>query len=240
MTRREQLQDRYEDSLFALLMNEMERVEGEKALAENERLKSDPDAAVPEEITQACMKTIRRHFAKQRVRTAGRLTAKVFGKVAMIAGVAAMLFSVAFATSETIRVNTLNLVAEVFTTGTNFYFSDSNEIGAHILVAGWVPDGYIFEEQGEGIIYDWCSYQKSEEEYIKIKYVPGDGSVVNIDTENAETENIEINGNPAMLIKKDNEYQIIWGTEDSTAFLWVLGTGVTGDELIRVANELEY
>ena len=41
MTRREQLQEQYEDALFALLMDDLAAIEGQAALEENERLKSE-------------------------------------------------------------------------------------------------------------------------------------------------------------------------------------------------------
>ena len=39
MTRREKLQEQYEDALFALLMDDLAVEEGKKAYEENERLK---------------------------------------------------------------------------------------------------------------------------------------------------------------------------------------------------------
>lgn len=40
MTRREKLQEQYEDALFALLMDDLAVEEGKKAYEENKRLKS--------------------------------------------------------------------------------------------------------------------------------------------------------------------------------------------------------
>ena len=56
MTRREQLQEQYEDALFALLMDELARSEGEKLLEENERLKQEPDADIPDDVMKRCCK----------------------------------------------------------------------------------------------------------------------------------------------------------------------------------------
>lgn len=241
MSRREQLQEQYEDALFALMMDDVATAEGKKYLEENERLKNDPDAAVPEEISKECLRTIRRHFAKQKARTAGRVTAKVFGRVAMVAGVAAMLFTAAFATSETVRVSTMNLVVQVFGESTDFYFGN-NQTTVIIpqITVGWLPDGYILDEQSRDNMDAWSLYRKSENETIKIKFTLGDGTVLSVDTENAETENIQINDAQAMLITKGDERQIVWGTEDKSAFISIIGTGVTKDDLIHIANQLGY
>lgn len=241
MTRREQLQDQYEDALFALLMDEMASAEGEKAIAENERLKNDPDAAVPEEITKACMQTIRRHFAKEKAKAAGRFTAKAFTKIALLAGVCAMFFTVAFAASETVRINTMNLVIEVFGESTDFHFAGRQEVKAVPQVtAGWLPEGYVLTAQGENDFGGWWRYEKSENKFIRISYTLSAGTVFSVDTENAETKNIQINGLQAMLVKKGDEQQIVWATADGSAFMSLIGTGTVEDELIHVANTLEY
>ena len=241
MTRREQLQDQYEDALFALLMDEMAAAEGEKALVENERLKNDPDAAVPEKITQACMQTIRTHYAKEKVKSAGRFTAKAFTKVALLAGVCAMFFTVAFASSETVRVHTMNLVVEVFGESTDFYFENNRAANAiPPITVGWLPSGYTLENQAKDDFDAWYLYQKSDGETINIKYTLSDGAVLSVDTENAKTETIQIDGVQAMLITKGSVQQILWATESKTAFISLIGTGVPTEELIHVASELKY
>ena len=114
MDKQEQLQEQYEDALFALAMNKIATAEGQWAIEENERLKNDPAAAVPEELDRRCMQTIQRQFAKQKVYTVGRFTVKAVKRVVMAAGISALLFSGGFAPSETKRINTLNLVVQGF------------------------------------------------------------------------------------------------------------------------------
>lgn len=234
------MQEQYEDALFALMMDEVATAEGIKAMAENERLKNDPDAEVPEEITKQCMRTIRRHFAKQKARAAGRFTAKALGKAVMVAGIAAILFTGAFAASETVRINTLNMVVEVFGDRTDFHFSSSGSIATPNLAAGWLPDGYALENQGEDGAGYWCTFRKSENEYIYVGYTPGDGIVLSADTEYAETEHIKISEIEATLIQKENETQIVFGVQNDKAFIQLVGYGISDDELIRVATELKY
>ena len=54
MTRREMLMDRYEDALFALLMNEVAEAEGRKALEENQRLCDSGEMVIPEQPRRMC------------------------------------------------------------------------------------------------------------------------------------------------------------------------------------------
>jgi len=50
------------DIQFEKMIEEVMRAEGERLLAENERLKSDPSAAIPEEIDQRILEFINSKF----------------------------------------------------------------------------------------------------------------------------------------------------------------------------------
>ena len=50
------------DIQFEKMIEEVMRAEGERLLAENERLKSDPSAAIPEEIDQHILEFINSKF----------------------------------------------------------------------------------------------------------------------------------------------------------------------------------
>lgn len=240
MTRREQLQDRYEDALFALLMDEIATAEGEKAEAENERLKNDPSAVIPEDLDKRCMRTIRREFAKRRVRSVGRFTAKAMKRVALAAGIAAILFTTALATSETVRVHVLNLAIEVFETNTEFRFSNSSEQAAPQLSVGWVPDGYTLTDQGDDAISLWSEYRNAKNQMLIITYWKTDGLTVGIDTENAEVEHIQVQGAQAMLVKKGNRVQLVWPVNNNSIFVDIIGYGIDSKDIIHIANELNY
>ena len=47
MTHHEKLVERYEDALFALMMEDVAETEGEKLQELNEQLKRDPSAEIP-------------------------------------------------------------------------------------------------------------------------------------------------------------------------------------------------
>ena len=240
MTRREQLQDRYEDALFALLMDEIATAEGEKAEAENERLKNDPSAVIPEDLDKRCMRTIRREFAKRRVRSAGRFTAKAMKRVALAAGIAAILFTTAFATSEAVRVHVLNLAIEVFETNTEFRFSNSSEQAAPQLRVGWVPDGYTLTDQGSDKVEVWFDYQDIENSFLSITCWRTNGLVSKVDTEDAEVEYIQIQDSQAMLVTKSNSVQLVWPANDNSIFISVAADEIAPEDIIHIANELQY
>lgn len=240
MNRREQLQDQYEDALFALLMDDIAAIEGQKAEEENERLQSDPAAAVPKDLDQRCMQTIHRHFTKQKTRAVGRFAAKAMQRVAMVAGIAAILFTTAFATSETVRVHTLNLMIEVFETKTEFRFSTSSVQAPLQLHVGWVPDGYSMVNEGNDGFGIWYDYQNAKNDCLTICCDQTVGTTAGIDTEDAEVEQICIEGAEAMLVKKGSELQLVWSAKSNSVLISIIGSNIGQDDIIHIANELHY
>ena len=92
MKTREQLQDNYEDALFALLMYDVAQLVGQYAEEENERLQNDLNAEVPEEINQCCLRTIHRCFFKKKLlriaKSGGILVAILFGAILLFLSIA--------------------------------------------------------------------------------------------------------------------------------------------------------
>lgn len=242
MTRHERLQEQYEDALFALLMDGVAVSEGEKALDEHERLRDDPDAAVPELVERRCIKTISKHCSAQTRHATGRVAARVLNKVAVVAAAVALTFTVAFAASDTFRVNTLNLVIEVFGDRTKLQFGAvevEKEEQGHLIKANWLPEGFALESQDSNSKSVWSVYTSLVGGEIKIQLYDGDGSTLSIDTENATVNDIMVQGCGAKITIKDDIVQIFWADEERNIFVLLKGSGVAQEKLIQVANQLE-
>lgn len=246
MTRREQLQEQYEDALFALLMDEYAQIEGERLLEENERLKLDPDADIPEDVMRRCRKVINREFSRKAVSTVCYTSWRVFKKVSVVACSVVLLFTVAFAASETVRVNTLNLMIEVFDRHTDYRFSQGPKTGNTSdypeFEVGWLPEGFNLISQ----IIDQSTarfrYENSNGETIVIGLDNlGESGVTTFDTEDAVTEDVTINGRSATLFTKDY-YQIVIPIPEKTQLFWVaFWTGndlPSREELLRIAENI--
>ncbi len=240
MTRREQLQDRYEDARFALLMDEIAAAEDRWAQGESDRLNADGAAEVPEELDRRCRQIIRGARTRRRLRGLGRFTGKALKRVALAAGVAAILFTTAFALSETVRVNTMNLLVQVFETNTEFSFSGEADDETIWCNVGWVPDGYtLVDEKGDDLRIRY-EYRNDENTFVSITCRKAEGLSVRIDTEDAEVTHIEVKGCPAMLIKKDSGFQVAWTAKDNTRFITVVGSGISREDILHIADELSY
>lgn len=238
MNRRDELRDRYEDALFAMLMDEIAEKEAAMAQEENERLKDDPAAAVPEDVDRRCLQTISRYFTKQKRRD---YTVKALKYALLAVGLAVIMFTMAFASSENVRVNTMNLIIRVFEDNTVFEFGQgSNRNPAPQFRAGWLPDGYELVERYSDSIVTWFYYQNPDTDVIWVNYSLGEGTSISVDTEDAVTEYVDIHGNKVLLISKERSLQLIWGIENPAAFIQIIGEGVSREDILHVADQLIY
>lgn len=242
MNRKELLHEQYEDALFALLMDAVADSEGAKALEENSRLQAEPHFQMPDSVDSRSLQTIHRHFAKLKRRSVQKYTARALGKAMIAVGVASTLFFTAFATSETVRLNTLNLVSETFVERTDFQFVPASEKHIPQISATWLPDGFTLssDESGNDGTNSWSVYKNESDGFIHIMWFDGNGSTVSLDTETAQVHIQEINGQTATIASKNNEIQIIWGSESDATFIRILGFGITEEDLIHVANTVKY
>ena len=240
MDKQERLREEYEDALFAIMMDGLASSLGQEALEENERLNSDPAAAVPERIDKRCMRTIRGHYRRAAAKRIGRTTLKAAGRLAMVCGIAGILFLGAFAASERVRTNTMNLIVETFGESTDFYFVPPPGDNVPQVKAGWVPDGFALNEEGSDEMNSWFLYTGMGTQYIQGRYFLGDGQVLGIDTEDAGVAYIQLRDTEATLVSKDGRFQMAWGTADKAGFVYILAEGVTEEELIQVAENIRY
>lgn len=248
MTRREQLHENYEDALFALLMYEIAEEEGAELLAENERLKDDPSAEVPEQTDRLCRKAIDRAFAKQRRSAAIHITGKVINKIAIVALISVMLFVSAYAAIPEVRIGTLNMLIETSNVATRLPLSSEggDSVAAPAapsdggLLLGYrlpaVPDGFSVADSGGTSHSAWIEYSDGGDEtiYISIKL----GSSLNVDTENAETEEIQVQGHDALLVEKDDHISVVWGDADTGYFVELICANLDESMVRSLAGEI--
>lgn len=236
MTRQEELRERYEDALFALLMDEAARSEGEALLRQAEAASLRPR----EETERSYLGTIRRTVRQKQTRQVGRTSLRVLRKAAMAVGLAASLFLSAFALSEDVRAETINMMIEISETGTVFRFLDPvpQQETLPLLVPQWLPEGFSEMDSSSYSAKSWIRYGRSEEEYIDFEYMKTDGTVLGIDTEDALVKTIRLNGQSATLAHKGEEIHAVYVTEDQQYLVYIYSIGVSLEDFLRSAENL--
>lgn len=239
MTKHEKLQEQYEDALFALLMEEFAAEEGKSALEENERLKRDLAFDVPPDVRQRCLKTIAKTCTKQSLRRTGKAFCKVFTKVAVVATLCMLLFTTAIAVSPTLRANTFNLIISTFEDRTELRLENStNDSGPDHVTAGWLPDGYQLIEAENNAFQIRNVYKDQSGNSVFVNVLRNSSNVVGIDTEQADVETVNINGQLTMIIQKDNISQIVWANEILGYQVVVRSEDLPSDTLMKIAEKL--
>ena len=241
MTHREELYEKYQDALFALLMDEVANAEGKKALEENERLKKDPTAGVPPEVSERCLKRIDREFRKQNTKKMRKITFKVAQYVAIIMLTGLLFFTGAFALSDAFRSATLNLIIKNWGDSIDFYFTHEDENEEMQVQIGWLPDGVsLLETTADTTEVVYICGDKKDKNLIIAYYLVA-GSTFSFDTENADyVSNVLINDYQAILIKKDNSIQIVQNLPEKNALLQIIGENISENDMIKCTESIIY
>ncbi len=252
MTRREELFESYEDALFALLMDAYAEQEGQRLLAENERLRRDPTVAIPADVDARCRKVIRHAFSRQRRQARSRVVWRVLGKAAVVAMIAILLFTIAVAAIPELRVRTLNLLIEVSDVATTLIMEETGEAAAAgadgSASDGQALRGYQMPEIPAG--YTVVSEVNNSYESC-IQYVNDAGAVIylsvsngsistSVDTEDATTEMIQIHGYDGLLIIESDHISYVWGDTDHGYLIEIMCTQLSQDIVRSMAEAMVF
>ena len=241
MTRREDLLERLEETVFALMMEEVISVEGRKALEENERLKADKSFVVPEETYRKGLSTIKKHFSRNTRQATVRTMSKLISRVAVIVLILLLLFTTAFATIPQFRAKTMNLITEVFDDRTRIEFGEVEQrasVGENDNLAGWLPEGFELVDREKSDIIIKEKYGNLSGDVIEVYVYIGKRAVLELDTEDANVKNIIVSGRPAVLVFKDEVVQIVCPMVESERIYHVRGENISEGDVFRVAENL--
>lgn len=246
MNRNDRLYNDYEDALFALLMDEVAQEEGARLLAENERLKGDPNAAVPPELDKKSLETIRKALAGQAHRHA-HTVGWYLSRLAVAILAALLLFAVAYASSPDLRLRTLQMLIDNSDVSSRLSFAfggNENESGsaekAQTLAGYTLPElsrKYTMVDQGETSREAWIAYQHADGSVIRIRI--GESADDFFDNENAEAfEEIEVQACSGMLIEKQDTIRISWFDEEGGKRIYLTTTGVDRETALSYAEQI--
>lgn len=252
MTRREKLLDEYEDSLFALIMDEFAEEEGKRLLEENERLKQDPNANIPIDTNKRCLRTISKTFARKRHQEVRTIFSKALNNVAVFVLAIIIMYGTAYAAFSEVRVQTLNFliaVSDVSTRLTLVSVGDSpNSISTDKkLLYGYripnLPDEFVLEDEEISRKSSWVQYIDENDGNVGIVFsvTLGNGTVLNIDSEDAASiQKVEIHGFDGLLIEKNDRIDVVWGDTDHDALISVFSNGMDRETVIFYAEAITY
>lgn len=219
MATRKELLEQYEDAQFALLMDEIMELQGEELRERSRQLKNDPAAAVPPEVRQRSMETIRTAY-EERERGRKRHRIKTMVRTLLIAAVAATLLL--GSVSADFRMAAKNFIYELTELAAELMFvfdDDSAETHDGEIIMGYfipaLPDEFELVGSGDNVNSAWRKY-KSDDGFVMINISWDDGGAFtySTDTEHSETRNERINQFDVLVIESKNRIQFILSDAD--------------------------
>lgn len=249
MTRHEQLQEQLEETVFALLMNEVMQREGEQIWTDYQAEKEVGTClSVPRDTDQRMKAFIRRQFRKKRHRHVRKAMLHMMQVSAAVLCVLTIVSATAFASSPVFRDNVLSLVTRNTETGTDYSFSDGynqtmpseyTETVVQSFVVNWLPDGLSFqkEERTQSTIVD--TFAASDGRYLTIRKVTGAATTVSVDTDGAQVSQTTIHGNTAQVAEKEDMVTVTWSDTQQVSVYCVTARGIDTTDVLKTAEQMQ-
>ena len=249
MNRREKLIDNYEDALFAVLMDKVAEEEGAKLREENQRLKEDPSAEVPEHVDAVARQTIRKAYASQNRRSALHVARRVLNTVAVLVLICSALFATAYAAFPDVRVQTLNLLIQSSNVASRLSLMNQDSTSGHVSSPdeSFILCGYSIPEIAEFSVVEreedkhggWIKLEGSRNEAIRVSI--SNAKTEYIDDENSDRiENIVIHGYSGLLVEKGERTIVIWSEEDHGYYVMIVSINLNQELVLSFAESIVY
>lgn len=249
MTEKERLYQQYEDAFFTLLMNEVAEDEGEALLQKNAQLLADDDAAVPDELHKRCLRTIEQSVQRARLQRTVKKTARVLSRAAMLLLIPVLLYGVAFAASETVRVKTLDFLVRELNVGTQYVFqnTDAPQTDPSALaeqleqqMQAALPAEYelVCQNRSESAADYFFVNDAGEEVAVSVFFLAGRNTTITLDTEDAQTELSVIGDQSVTVIRKEGRYQLAWLNSEGQTMYAISGTSTAQQTIDQLAERM--
>jgi len=240
-----ELQQRFADAALELWMEEYAQAEGYRLLEAYRQESSD--TARSEALDAHCQKTIRK--ANQRM-----LIGSTLKRAARTAACLLIMLMLAFPMAmsvEAFRIPVMNFIlkegkgftAVSFTQNTSS-FSALDYLREVIWEA--VPDGYQLSAENvhtdkymgnETVTSLFVRFQNEKEHFFVISVTKAKGTI-SIDTDDADITTMELSGQQAVIVAKEDEIRAMWINEDQGQVYDVVGYGTGPDAFWECVHKL--
>ena len=237
--------ENFEDALFRLIMDRVAIVEGEQLLRENEQLKKDPAAAVPEEIQNRCLRTFSNTFSKASRKNAQRTAWKVARVLVVAAAIITMLGIIAFAAIPAFRTSVLNILLRHENNRVDWeYVSPDNQGGSeseNLSFSITIPEYYYLQEYAineycESAVYTTLDHNSE----ISVFIIRGEDMLISTDSEDVDwIDQVKIHGSSiAIMTQKDGFTNIFWSDPIEAVHIQISANALSRDDLLLLADSL--
>lgn len=227
-TSEKSFQEQFEQLMLDAAFTELERRELEqvKQLMQTPEMQAEIAASLQRMSGRAYRRMegqMRRQLWRRQLRVAGRAAARVAAAVGLICFLGIGSLSVAMAGSDDFRVRVFRLIQQQTESYMQWDFVEDEE-AAFDVPAGWsgdyypsyIPDGFVMTEIAaqDAELEPYVLYEHPNGEYFFFsESIPGTSA--NINTENALTYYLTINGHECFISEfSDSRLNVAWAVED--------------------------
>ena len=233
----EKLYEQYADAAAALVMDRYLA-----ALAEYLAAEDCAPVEIGAELDAKCRRHIKKGLAKRRRRRFGKRLLRALGIGAGVLLLLLGVFAVLVSTVESVRVPVVNYFIDKRESYLEISGAEQGQRAAQPSASGdvladLVPPGYelqMFDTAATGDVA--IIYAAPQGGQIAYFASPPSGTV-QIDTEDAVTEDVTISGREAMLIEK-NGFTVVWFGEDG-AVCRLFADALSREEILAMAEAIE-
>ena len=236
--------DRYIDSTVDLFMECYDDVLTEEIHKEVETLKKQ-EVDFPDSLDKRCRALIKRERIRSRRKQNTKVLLKGLRYVAIFAVALLSLSSLLFMTVEAFRVPIINFFIEknegywIITGEEEAQNPSSGSIDLADPLAGMIPKEYeLILLDGDSLDNLTAIYAKESSDEVFLTIGPSKDSI-QIDAEDMEFSNeCEIAGCEAVLVKEDGTLRLVWMQKDVECLFTLASNSLTDAEIVAIAEEL--
>ena len=235
--------ENFEEALFRLFMDRVAVVEGERLLRENEELKSDPDAAVPDDVQKRVLQSIRKGVARRDRKATGKTAKKIVRILPLAAIIALLMGLVAYAAFPAFRASILNLLMTENERYTTWEYTENDKLPPDALSFGVeLPDEYYLVRSEKNEYSEFAIYQSSSDDSATLEIALQYGESFSLKSDNEDYsyfEEVTIQGLPSVIIEKDDNVGLIMSNTSVPYFIIIQSNKLDRNDLCEIAKSLK-
>lgn len=251
----QRLREKLEDAEFSLLMYGVAEAEGETLLAENERLKQDPEFDIAPALDAAVRESVSQTYSKKRRRESLSAAAWFLPRAAVVVLVCNVLFFALFGSASAFRSSVLRLVRQTFPESFSQQTAEDPPAAAARKTGGtggaaakttggtaesWLPAGYAAVDGEDDAV---CVYRNAAGNELVLRRQTGKAAFDEYSGA-ANVSACSVDGCRALSLTVDGRQTLVWydAARDQTFVLTADALGQTALEraaadLVRSAPE---
>ncbi|NLN41742.1 MAG: DUF4367 domain-containing protein [Clostridiales bacterium] len=193
----------------------------------------------PTELDEKMKKLISSYKKRNKRKEMWKTGRKIFTKVAVFLFITILGMSILAVSVEAFRMKIFNFVVEVQDKLTSVGLEENDEVtddSSHIYMPSYIPEGYKIMDVQSFKYITAIQYVNDTGDTIFFEQCKEGQSILRIDTENAESNRVIINGIEAFIINKNQMTGLVWHESEMTFTL--MGT-LNENELIKMAESIK-